>query len=248
MKIISIPINEISYSKRNFNENDPKFLYLCKSIKDSDLLNPIKVKKEKDHYILIEGLKRLLACIYNDFKTVSCFILDDEEIEQLKLFDNYKYQDLNAIDQANFFLRLMVEHDLTQEEIALRLNYSQSAIANKIRLLRLPDHIKQAIKDAKISERHGRALLKAPDDLIEKIFEAVIKEELTVAKTEKLIKDLSGSKKRLIVNSAPLAALNTIRKAYKLIENSGLNTSYQEKEFEDSYKVIINIKGVKKNG
>jgi len=122
---------------------------------------------------------------------------DDKELIEVALIENLQREDLNPIEEAEAYYNLMHEYQLTQEEISERVGKSRSAIANALRLLNLPDSIKQMLIEDKITNGHARALLSIEEkDLQEEVAHKIIEEGLSVRQTEKLVKSLTSGKKK----------------------------------------------------
>ena len=175
------------------NTNQPRLDFyddsikgLAESIRQNGLLQPVTVRKRDDKYELIAGERRYRACLLNGAKDIEAIVMEstDEESAKLALIENLQREDLNAIEQAMAMKRIMRLENLTQNELADRLGYKQSTVANKLRLLRLPDYIKKAISSGAITERHARALLNVPQDMLEEVFLTIINRKYNVSKTE----------------------------------------------------------------
>ena len=138
--------------------------------------------------------------------------------------------------------RIMQSEDLTQVELAERLGYRQSTVANKLRLLKLPDYIKKAISRGEITERHARALLNVPDDKLEEVYLTIINRNYNVSKTEEYIREyLQKSKNRGVSNNLKIG-INTISQAYELCKKSGIDSTMQVTEYDDNVKIVIRMK------
>ncbi|MGN1054925.1 MAG: nucleoid occlusion protein, partial [Erysipelotrichaceae bacterium] len=129
-------------------------------------------------------------------------------------------------------------------EIAKKLGYKQSTIANKLRLLKLPDYIKLAVSRNEITERHARALLKVPEDKLEEVFNTIVERGYNVRKTEEYIKALNDKDKNKVkaVSASVRLGINTIKQSYDLCRKTGLDADYQVTEYEDEVKVTIRFK------
>jgi len=170
----------------------------------------------------------------------------------IALIENLQREDLNFIEEAEGYRNLIEDHGFTQQELAEKIGKSQSTIANKLRLLKLPDDIKRDLIEHNLTERHGRALLKLPDyELQRKVLDRVISNELNVSSTEKLVKDIlddltsekeNEKKKRNIKGFISTRIyINTIKNAFKAIKQSGVNAKYIEKDKGDYLEVTIMI-------
>ncbi|MBR4422071.1 MAG: ParB/RepB/Spo0J family partition protein, partial [Erysipelotrichaceae bacterium] len=201
------------------NTNQPRLDFyddsikgLAESIRQNGLLQPVTVRKKDDKYELIAGERRYRACLLNGAKDIEAIIMEstDEESAKLALIENLQREDLNAIEQAMAMKRIMRIENITQNELADRLGYKQSTVANKLRLLKLPDYIKKAISSGTITERHARALLNVPEDKLEEVFLTITNRKYNVSKTEEYIKQLTERQKNRGVSNNLRIGINTI--------------------------------------
>ena len=169
---------------------------LAASIKNYGLLQPILVRPKGNFwYEIIAGERRVRAFRLLDRKKIPALVRDlsDEDMGLFALLENLQRQDLSFWEEAEGYARLLEEFNLTQEELAQRLGKSQSTIANKLRLLRLPDSIRHNISREIFTERHARALLRLPEQEIqEQVAEKIAADGLTVQATEQLIATMLG--------------------------------------------------------
>lgn len=166
---------------------------LADSIKQFGLLQPILVQDRKDYYEIIAGERRWRAARLAGLKEVPVIIKNytDQEIVEIALIENIQREDLNPIEEAQAYKRLLEEFNLKQDEVAERVSKSRAAVTNSIRLLKLNDKVQQMVIDDMISTGHARALLAVEDEeeqyaLAQKIFD----EKLSVREIEKLVKNL----------------------------------------------------------
>lgn len=246
-EIVNIDIDKIvpnkSQPRLEFYDDTVKSLAL--SIKENGLLQPISVRKLDDKYELIAGERRYRACLYNGDKQIKAVIYDmsDEESATLSLIENIQRENLNAVEQAMAMARIMKNEDITQNELADRLGYKQSTVANKLRLLKLPDYIKNALSHGQITERHARALLKVPEDRLREVFNTIVERDYNVSKTEEYIKELLETNKHSLgISSNVQIGINTINKAYDMVKKSGIDANYQVTEYGDNVKITIRFK------
>ncbi len=167
---------------------------LADSIRQFGLLQPILVQDRKDHYEIIAGERRWRAAKIAGLKEVPIIVRDysEQEIMEISLIENIQREDLNPIEEAQAYKRLLTEFNLKQDELAERVSKSRAAVTNSIRLLKLCDEVQQMVIDDMISTGHARALLSVenPEDqynLAQKIFD----EKLSVRDVEKLVKNLN---------------------------------------------------------
>lgn len=245
-EVIKIQLNKIKPNKNQprLEFNDESIEGLAQSISESGLLQPITVRKSKNGYELIAGERRYRACLLNGQKTIDAIVLDkdDDESANLALIENIQREDLSAIEQAMAMQRLMNQEDITQNQLAERLGYKQSTVANKIRLLKLPEYIKQAIADGEISERHARALLKVKQENLKEVFNVIVKKNYTVSKTEEYIKGLTNKNRNRGITANTKIGINTIQKAYDMCKKSGLDADMFVTEYQDEVKITIKFK------
>ena len=171
---------------------------LSKSIKEYGVLQPITVREKGSNYELIAGERRLRAAKLAQLESIPVIInnMTDESSAVLALLENLQREDLNFIEESLAYENLIKEHNFTQQQLAEKLGKNQSTIANKLRILKLPQRVKEYLIENGLTERHARALLKLPnEELMMEIVEKVVKLELTVKKTEKLINDTIESLK-----------------------------------------------------
>ena len=171
---------------------------LSKSIQEYGVLQPITVRQKDNGYELVAGERRLRAAKLAKLETIPAIInnMSDQHSAVLALLENLQREDLNFIEESLGYENLIKEHNFTQQQLAEKLGKNQSTIANKLRILKLPDTVKQYLVENGLTERHARALLKLPnEELMMDIVQKVVKLELTVKKTEKLINDTIESLK-----------------------------------------------------
>ncbi len=182
---------------------DPdKLAELSNSIKEKGVIQPLLVARAKgNRYKLIAGERRLRAAKKADLYEVPVVVMEeDSDIGQLELalIENIQRHDLNAIEEALAYERLIEEFDLTQEEVAKKVSKKRSSVTNILRLLKLPDKLQADVVENNISEGHARALLRLQDnpDIMMDIRDRIIKEKLSVRETERICKAGKGKKKK----------------------------------------------------
>lgn len=172
---------------------------LCDSIREFGIIQPLIVKKDKDSYILIAGERRLRAATNLGLNRVPALIREASERESalIALIENVQRENLSYIEEAQAYKRLITEHGLTQTEVAKKVGKRQSTISNKLRLLSLPPEIMQVLLENRLSERHARALLRIDDDKIRaQILDKIVKYNLNVTQSEKLVSDFLGKEEK----------------------------------------------------
>lgn len=188
VKLVDIEPNK-EQPRNNFNED--ALLELADSIKQFGIIQPLVVQKKDKYYKIIAGERRWRAAKIAGIKEVPVIIKDysDEEIMEIALIENIQREDLNPIEEAQAYRRLLQEYNLKQDEIAEKVSKSRTAITNSMRLLKLADEVQQMIIDEMITSGHGRTLL-AIEDKNKQILLAnqIFDEKLSVRETEKLVK------------------------------------------------------------
>ena len=252
---ISIDINLIKSNeeqpRRSFD--DEKILELAESIKSNGIIQPLVLKKVNNEYIIVAGERRWRAARMAELEVVPCNIIEitDTQSAEIALLENLQREDLNFIEEAEAYYNLINDHKFTQEELAKRMGKKQSTIANKLRLLKLSEEVRILCLENNLTERHARALLKLPnEELMMDIVQKVVKLELTVKKTEKLINDTIESlkaeqeqeKKQNIKFSMSMKLyVNTLKQAYDAIINTGIDAKYNEIDKGDYLEVVVKI-------
>jgi len=195
---LEIPLAEIEINpdqpRRNF---DPESLQeLAESIKIHGVLQPLLVRKKDLGYQLIAGERRLRAAKLAGLERVPVIIkdLDDRTVMEIALVENLQREDLNPLEEAQAYRRLLDEFNLTQEEVAKAVGKSRSAIANTVRLLQLPEAIQQMVLKDQLTMGHARALL-GLTETEQQLFlgEKIVKENLSVRETEELVRLMNSS-------------------------------------------------------
>jgi ParB family chromosome partitioning protein len=184
--------------RKNFDEE--KIEQLAESIKEHGVVQPIVLKKDNDTYIIVAGERRWRAAKSIGLKEIPAIVMDltDKQVLEISLIENIQREDLNPIEEALAYKKLIEEFNLTQEELSKRIGKSRTAVTNVLRLLNLDERVQEYIIDGVITEGHGRALLSVTDkDTQFIIAQTIIDESLNVRDTEKLIKNLGKEKKNL---------------------------------------------------
>ena len=245
-EIVRIKLNKIIPNKNQprLDFYDDSIKGLEESIKQNGLLQPVTVRKNGDKYELIAGERRYRASLLNGASDIEAIIMEssDEESAKLALIENLQREDLNAIEQAMAMRRIMSSEGLTQNELAKRLGYRQSTVANKLRLLKLPEYIKQAISHGTITERHARALLNVPEDKLEEVYLTITNRQYNVSKTEEYIRELTQTHHSKGVSNNLKIGVNTIKEAYELCKKSGIDADLKVTEYDDNVKIVIRMK------
>jgi ParB family chromosome partitioning protein len=167
--------------------DDEALQELSESIRSYGILNPLTVRRRSGRYELVAGERRLRAAKLIGLREVPCMLIDVnmEDAGLIALVENLQRRDLNFLEEANGIRQLIRMFGMSQEEAARRLGKSQSAVANKLRLLKLPQDVLERLRSEGLTERHGRALLRLPDPETERAaLETVVAAGMTVAATD----------------------------------------------------------------
>lgn len=220
---------------------------LAESIRANGLIQPISVRKNGSRFEIIAGERRFRAVSRLQHKSIPAFVLevDDAQLAEMALVENIQREDLSAIEEAKAFHAMIKSHALTQEAIAKRVGKSQSSIANKIRLLNLPEEIQYAVTEKSISERHARALLGLNENDQKEVFHKIQHQHLNVRQTEALVEQVSTpvEKKRKhgirgITRSAQVA-INTLLASVKMIEKTGVKIELIQTQDDEAYEIKV---------
>lgn len=182
--------------RKNFDEDSLQ--ELCDSIKQVGLIQPILVQDRKSHYEIIAGERRWRAAKMAGLKEIPVIIRNysEQEIMEISLIENIQREDLNPIEEAQAFKRLLTEFNLKQDEVAERVSKSRAAVTNSIRLLKLTDKVQQMVIDDMISTGHARALLAVEDPETQYVLaQQIFDQKLSVRDVEKLVKKLNAPEK-----------------------------------------------------
>ena len=229
ISISSIDLNPFQ-PRTNFNQSD--LIDLSKSIKSLGLIQPITVKKNNEKYTLISGERRLRACRLLNYQEVPAYIIeaDNKSTLEMALVENIQRKDLDPIEIAISYKKLINDLNVSQEFLSQKIGKDRSTISNYIRLLKLNPIIQSGIRDRFISVGHGRCLISLSSEKKQlDIYEKILKNELSVRQTEKIVNDL-GRKSYVSLDLEP--DKNLLKKIQKI---------------QDKYKVLIKIKLNKKN-
>ncbi len=225
-----------------------KLVELAQSISENGILQPLTVSMETGHPVLVAGERRLRAARIAGLREVPCVevSVDERGRRVLALVENLQREDMNCFETAQGIRELMDSYELTQCEVAQQLGYSQSAVANKLRLLRLSQEEQQSLLAAGLTERHARALLRLDVREVRRhALERMVKEKLTVAQTERLVDDLLANRVRRRP-AKPLVRdvrvfFNTVNHALEIMRRGGIAAESQRREEEDYIEYIVRI-------
>ena len=229
---------------------------LANSILEHGLMQPITVRKIGNFHELIAGERRLKASKLAGLETIPAVVVEvtTKDSAVLALIENLQRENLNFLEESQAYVTIMQDYGYTQQELANTLGKNQSTVANKLRVLKLPDSIKDQLVVNNLTERHARALLKLPTEEYQLIaLDKIIKQELNVKRTEQIIEQMlidiqqeemvkhkSTQKVKSYIRDMRLVT-NTITEAVNLIQKAGVDAKYTMKEHGDSYEIRIKI-------
>ena len=254
--IVSLRVEDLSPNpvqpRKHFDEQALR--ELSESIQSYGILNPLTVRLRCGKYELVAGERRLRAARMAGLREVPCILVDVnmEDASLLALIENLQRKDLDFLEEAEGLQRLIRMFGMSQEEAARRIGKSQSAVANKLRLLKLPREVLESLREHGLSERHGRALLRLPDAAAQKLALAyVLENDLTVAATESYVDTLLSppgeapeekrEPRRSLVLKDVRIFLNSLTRNIDLMKQGGIDAGVKRVETEDSLILTISI-------
>ena len=237
--------------------DDESLEELSGSIKSYGILNPLTVRLRCGKYELVAGERRLRAAKLAGLEEVPCILIDVnmEDASLIALVENLQRRDLDFIEEALGLSQLIRMFGMSQEEAARRIGKSQSAVANKLRLLKLPSDVLESLRQNGLTERHGRALLRLPNPVAQRAaLEYIVDNGLTVAATDAYIDALLSApeeaeqkdeekpeKRRTFVLKDVRVFLNTLSRSIDLMKQGGIDAGIQREETDDSLILTISI-------
>ena len=217
---------------------------LSDSIRRHGILQPLSVRRSGSGYELIAGERRLRAARMAGLTDIPCIVMQmtDQESGLAAMVENLQRQDLNFLEEARGISRLVTEHRMSQEQVARLLGKSQSAIANKLRILRHSPEVLQALVEADLTERHARALLKLPREE-EKLpaLQEIARQGMSVARTEKYIEALLTQQQDRPQKANVGAFLNSLTQSLQKIQSSGIRAISERRETDTQIVLTITI-------
>lgn len=239
--------------RRSFDEEGLR--ELSESIRSYGILNPLTVRFRSGKYELVAGERRLRAATLAGLREVPCILVDAtmKDAGVIALVENLQRRDLDFIEEAAGISQLIRMFGMSQEEAARRIGKSQSAVANKLRLLKLPQDVLDVLKSSGLTERHGRALLRLPSaEEQRQALAYIIANDLTVAASDAYVDRLlsapaeekqaeKSDPKRTFVLKDVRVFLNTVARSIDLMKQGGIDAGMHREETEDSLILTISI-------
>ena len=217
---------------------------LAESIRQHGILQPLSVRRVGTGYELIAGERRLRAAQKAGLGEIPCIVMNMDERESglAAMVENLQRQDLDFVEEARGISLLMEQWSMSQEQAARMLGKSQSAVANKLRLLKHSPEVLEALREGELTERHGRALLKLETEEEKlRVIGVVLRQNMSVARTEQYIQDLlrQGGVRHRQVNVGSF--LNSLNQSLAKIQLSGVPAVSERRETEDEIVLTITI-------
>ncbi|SET14968.1 chromosome partitioning protein, ParB family [Salinibacillus kushneri] len=255
-EVVQIPVDEIQpnqYQPRSTFSQE-RIEELAQTIRTHGMIQPIVIRKTEDDqvkYELIAGERRWRAAQYLNWGHIPAIVknMTDTETASVALIENLQREELTVIEEALAYAQLLEMHGLTQEALAQRLGKSQSTIANKLRLLKLPEDVQAAVLNKQITERHARALIGLEEpELQEKLLKEIVEKDLNVKQTEARIDQIKNPKPKKKakprvkgVSKDIRIAMNTLRQSIHMVNDTGIELETDEEELDDYYQLTIKI-------
>lgn len=250
-------IEEIETARISPNPAQPRrefdteaLLALSESIRRHGILQPPVVRRMPDglRYELIAGERRLRAARMAGLTVIPCLVRESnaDESAELSIIENLQRRDLDMFEEAAAIAALCDRFRMTQEQIASRLSVSQSYVANKLRLLRLPGEAREIIRAAGLTERHARAVLRLPEERRIPALRHVAAEGMNVATAERYIERLLSEKKHRARHAGVIKDIrlfyNSLERAMGLVREAGIGIQAERRETDEEIEMVIHIR------
>ena len=256
-EVIKIPIEKITpnrYQPRTVFD-DEKIEELSRTIHTHGVIQPIVVRPFGEQYEIIAGERRYRAIKKLGWAEVPAIVrnLNDKETASIALIENLQREELTAIEEALAYQQLLELHSLTQEALAQRLGKGQSTVANKLRLLKLPQFVQTAILNRELTERHARALIAIKDEQLQQQLVQAVKEydwnvrqledqiQIILQPQEEVEKPKKDKPLRKAISKDVRIALNTIKQSLSMVSKSGITVKTEEEDTEEYYQITVKI-------
>ncbi|MGB9868003.1 MAG: ParB/RepB/Spo0J family partition protein [Bacillota bacterium] len=255
MVIEEVPVDAVVFNsyqpRQEFDEAE--LLELAASIKKHGVLQPIVVRRVGAGFEVVAGERRVRACKLAGVSRVPAVVKDvgDEESAVLALVENVQRAGLSAVEEALGYQRLIEQFGWSQQEVAQMVGRSQSAVANKLRLLKLPGEIREGIIRGVVTERHARALLRLPSEEVQlEVFRESVRSNWTVERLEAEVERRIGEagkleggrrKKRIGIVRDVRIFLNSFRQVVRDLRRAGVEASVTERQEEGVYEICVRI-------
>ena len=245
-RVLFLPVRNIhpnpAQPRKIFREDTLR--ELADSIRQHGILQPLSVRRIGSSYELISGERRLRAAQIAGVLDIPCIIMrmDEKESGIAALIENLQRQDLDFIEEATGIRRLLAQHGMSQEQAARLLGKSQSAVANKLRLLKHSDVVLQRLRESGLTERHARALLRLPSEEEKcSAISEILRQGMSVARAERYIESLLLHKAEKTGKPNVGAFLNNLTQSLQKMQQSGISAISERRETEDRIVLTITI-------
>ena len=252
-KIVQLPVEDIHPSpyqaRTTFDEQE--LAGLAQSIRENGLLQPVTVRKAAEGYELVAGERRLRAARIAGLREVPCLVaqVGEEDSALLALMENLQRRDLDCWEEAQAIARLISRYGLSQEEAARRLGRAQPTVANKLRLLRLPEDVRALLRENGLTERHARALLRLQDPEVQRRAAGdMVRRGMNVAQAEAYVEKLLQSaqvtpprgRSTYIIKDVRLF-LNSVDRGLHLMRQAGVDAGWNRQDTDREILLTIRI-------
>ena len=248
-RVVDIPMDRIEPSRYQprIHFDEQALRELAVSIQENGLIQPITVREVDGHYEIIAGERRWRAAKLAGLDRIAGYVLSPSETQaaEMALVENIQREDLTAVEEAKAYVQIMRQSGMTQEQVAARVGKSQSAVANKIRLLNLNQSIQEAVMDRTLSERHARALLALKPEQQENALKYVTDRGLNVRQTEAYVEKLTlnqSRKKRQKTRGYSRnirIGINSVNQCIQMIKNMGIDVVSDMEETDTDVRISI---------
>ena len=253
---LSTRVQYISLSRLTPNPQQPRRSFdeaalreLAESIRVYGILQPLTVRRVGEGYQLIAGERRMRAARIAGLREVPCLVaqVDEQDAGMLALIENLQRRDLDCFEEATAIARLISRYGLSQEQAAEKLGKSQSAVANKLRLLRLSEPVRQGLRQAGLTERHARALLRLPDEAAQiSALATIAARGWNVAQTESYVERLlteapAPQRPATYIIKDVRLFLNSIDRSLQVMRQSGVNADLGRRDTDSEILLTIRI-------
>lgn len=250
--LISINLIKPNVDQPRKEFDKEKIMNLANSIKEHGIIQPLILKKQDENYVIVAGERRWRAAKEAGIKEIPAVVMDltDKQVLEISLIENIQREDLNSIEEAKAYKKLLEDFDLTQEELSIKIGKSRVAITNTLRLLNLDEIVQQFLVEGIITEGHGRALLALPNPKMQhEICQKIIDENLSVRDTERVIKNLLNPQSKEAKKTEMQPYLNDVKSKLenhfgtKVVINAKKNKGKIEIEYysNDDLQRILDI-------
>lgn len=243
---VDIIIPNPSQPRTVFDES--KIEELSESIKEHGLLQPINVTRDGDQYILIAGERRLRATKMANMDTIKAIVInvDDNKLAELALIENIQRSDLNIVELAKSYAKLINEYNITHDELSKKVSKSRSSITNTLRLLNLSNYVQDKLSSNTITLGHAKTMLGLDENSQKKIIDTIVGQKLSVRDTENLIKNVKESNKSVKTVSKTKLNIELLDKIIQDLKSKNIKSSLQNNSIKINFNSQEDIEIISK--